>query len=1075
MSVTTRQLRAVARRHPVAEKLLVAAGGAPPQSAVTLRDRLAREGTGWIGFREASVDDLAAEAAEPALAEEDLRPLPRTVQLFLVQELSDRLLLEGDDGYFAGLPPGASLYRAVRGALSELRLAGLRAGDLSPGSMVSEAKGRDLRRLAVAYEERLEREGWVDRARLLRLALRAVREGRAREVPVLLVPGHLPLSFLGAELLDAWPAGEKGLLGWAGDRGVDPGPGRAVSRLSGFRPVEADGTEGDPGGADPDLPHRAGLLYRSRDLPEGAAGDLELELALGFGNEVRSVLRRVLEEGLPLDRVEVAYTDGQRYRSLLASEAGRFGFEVTFAEGLPVGLTRPGQALALFYDWILEDHDDRLLRRMMRSGLLDFRRAGLELSLLPTRAAALLREAKIGRGRRRYGEALGRLERRTRARLERREEEGESPGRLRRTLEEIEELGRLVHPADGLLWELAPGAGEVPVGEVAAAGVRFLDRLAARQGRLEPPAHESLARRLGQVAREVRRTMPARRAVRLLRDEIELHPISRSGPRPGCLHAAPVEEAGHSGRPHLFVVGLDEGGFPGAGVEDPILLDREREALSRRLPRTRRRPTERQYDLARALGEADGRVTMLASIRDVADDRELYPGSAFLQAWRVRTGDPDAGFEACLEALSPPTSFVPAGGSAAGPAEAWLARPDRGTDGYLERVRAAHPPLARGREAEAAREGPAFTVHDGRVRADPEALDPRLSGEVVSPSRLETLVESPFRYFLRYVLGLAPVEELDAEPGRWLTPLERGSLLHELFHAFMEDVAARGERPDADRHRPLMRRHVERLLGAWRDRLPPPTDGAFRREAREIRATAGIFLRDEADRADEAEPVGFEVRFGRLGGRRGEGPLDSPEPVELELGEAGPLKLRGSIDRVDRLDAGGYRVWDYKTGSTSGHGRVDPLADGHLQWLLYGRALEVLLERAGLEGDVRRSGYLFPGERGHGERMDYAVDGRATERLADLLARRLDLVAAGLFPHATDTDACRWCDFTSVCGGVERRAKQAARKVEALGEAAAAEGAAPGHGDGPDGGAAAPAGDGADRKAARRLLRWADG
>ena len=1059
MSVTTRQLRTVARRHPTAEKLLVTAGGQPPQAAVTLRDRLAREGTGWIGFREASVDDLAAEAAEPALSEADLRPLPRTVQLFLVQELADRLLVGAGAGYFAGLPRGAALYRAIRDALTDLRLAGLRAADLAPGALVSEAKGRELRRVAEAYEERLEAEGWVDRARTLELALEAVREGRARRVPVLLVSAETRLAALEAELLEAWPAGEKGLLGWDGDRGVEPGPDRAVRRLTGFRRVAAAGA--GRGGEEELLPHRAGLLFRARSLPAGASGEMDLRLALGAENEIRTVLRRVLEQEIHLDRVEVAYTDGERYRSLLNSEAERFGFRCTFAEGLPVTLTRPGQALRLFYDWILEEHDDRLLRRMLRSGLLDFRRADPDLGLLPTQAAALLREAGVGRGRRRYGQALDRLERRTRARLERREEEGATAGGLVRRLERIRELARLVHPADGLLWELVPGRGDVPVGEVADHSVGFLERLAARHGRLEPPAHESLARRLREVAREVPRSLPRDRAVRLLRDEMELHPISRSGPQPGCLHAAPLEQAGHSGRPQLFVVGLDEGRFPGAGVEDPILLDRERQALSPDIPSTGREPSERLYDLSRVLGEAGGRVTMLASVRDVADDRELYPSSAFLQGWRVRTGDPDAGFEDCLEALSPPAAFVPGDLAPATAAEAWLGRPDRGTDGYLERVRATHPALDRGRQAERQRESPAFTVYDGRVEADPGELDPRgTDGDVVSASQLETLVESPFRYFLRYVLGLEPVEELAYDPGRWLTPLERGSLLHEVFHAFMEEVASRGERPDADRHRELMGRTVDRLLEAWRDRIPPPTRGAFRREAREIRTTAAIFLRDEDDRAGEAEPVGFEVRFGRAGGRRGRDELDSPEPVRLDLGDAGPLRLRGSIDRVDRLDDGGYRVWDYKTGSTSGYSRADPLDRGHLQWLLYGRALEVLLERAGREGPVLRSGYLFPGERGHGERMSFPVDGDRTDRLADLLARRLDLAAAGLFPHATEADACRWCDVAVVCGGAELRARQAARKVETPADA---------------GGTAAGDRDGATGTAEALLRRWADG
>ena len=954
--------------------------------------------------------------------------------------------------------------------------------------MVSGAKARALRRLARAYEARLEAEGWADRARLLRLALEAVRDGGARPADVLLVPREARLTTLEADLLRAWPAGERRLLGWDGDAGVEAAPDRAATLLEGFRTVDADGDG---------LPHRAGFLFRAGEVPAGATGEMDLRLAVGAENEVRWVVRRVLEEGIPLDRVEVAYAGGERYRSLLNAEAERFGLRCTFAEGLPVTLTRPGQALRLFYDWILEDHDDRVLRRMMRSGLLDFRRAGAGLSLLPTQAAELLREAKVGRGRERYGEALGRLERRLRSRVERREAGGEPDGGLGRRLELVGELRRIVDPDGGLLWELVPRGPEVPVGEVAGLSIAFLQGLVRRRpGRAHrggaevprrgvvPAAHESLRDVLRSIARNVDHTMTARRAVRLVRDVVEDHPISRSGPRPGSLHAAPLGQAGLTGRPHLFVVGLDESSFPGSGLEDPVLLDRERRELPGRLPRKGREPTARLHDLALALGACDGRVTLTASVRDVADDRELYPGSAFLRAWRVASGEPEAGFEDCLEALSPPASFVPSSGpggraAPASPAEAWLARPDRGTVGYLERVRSAHRPLGRGREAERRREGPAFTAWDGRVAADPERLDPRRSGEVVSPSRLETLVESPFRYFLRYVLGLEPVDELTYEPGRWLTPLERGSLLHEVFHAFMEEVTARGERPHADRHRELMDRTVDRLLEAWRERLPPPTEGAFRRESREVRATAGIFLRDEEDRAPEAEPAGFEVRFGRRGGRRGEGELDSPEPVRLELGEAGPLRLRGSIDRVDRLEGGGYRVWDYKTGSPSGYSRTDPLGDGRLQWLLYGRCLETLLERAGRPARVLRSGYLFPGERGHGERMDFRVDEAATERMADVLARRLDLAAAGLFPHPADRDACRWCDVEAACGGAERRARQVGRKLEALAGSGDAARAEPGEGGAPavaDGTGSAVAGEEAADPDLRRLLRrWDDG
>lgn len=1034
MSVTVAQLRAVAERHPTAEKVLLSPWqaerwGAPPQTAVTLLDRLAREGRAWAGFRDESVGGLATSAAEDALTTSGLEPLSRIGQLFLVRRLCEERIF-GADGYFAGLTPGRSAYDAFRRALNELRMAGLSSEDLSPSAFVDGGKGRELRGLLEAYEEELARAGRADGTAILRQALAAARAGEVREREVLLVPGELPLAPLEAELLEALPAGRRYLLGRTDDPGLAPGPDRAARRLG-------DRWEDPPTAGPAPTPHRAGLLFREGSPPDEVGGELEATVALGAENEVRSVLRRVLEEGVALDEVEVAYPPGP-YRSLLLSEAERFGFGVTFAEGVPVELTRPGRALALFFEWMLEDHDDRILRRMLRSGLLDLR--GLGLDLLPGQAAELLREAKVGRGRDRYGAAVKRLAGRLEGRIGRRRTEGRSTDALQRRRELVDELERLVVPPDGSLWSFVPGPGEQSVARLAERSLAFLERAVATRPRsregappLEPGAVESLSSRLEAVAADVETRMPRERAVRFLRDEIEDHPVSRSGPRPGRLHAAPLPAAGYSGRSRLFVVGLDEGSFPGEGLEDPVLLDRERRSLPGGLTPRRRAPADRLHDLARVLGDAGGRVAVSASVRDVADDRELYPSSAFLRAWRVSVGDPDAGFEACLEALSPPGSFVPDGELPACTIEAWLARPDRGGPGYLRDVLDRHPGVAGGLEAERRRESPAFTAWDGRVAAAPDDLDPRRTGEVVSASRLETLLESPHRYFLRYVLGLEPVEELDYEPGSWLTPLDRGSLLHDLFHDLMVALRERDEAPDPDRHGALAERITDRQLERWRERVPPPTEGTFRREARTIRRVVQTFLRDEADRAGEARPEAFEVRFGRPPGPEAS-ELDSAEPVELELGAAGSLALRGAIDRVDRLGEGDYRIWDYKTGSATRYERSDPFEGGHLQWLLYARALERLLARSGRPGRVVRSGYLFPGERGHGQRIAHATGGDRMERLGELLAGRLDLVAAGLFPHPPGKQDCRWCDYRAVCGDHRRRTEQAARKIRAAGE-----------------------------------------
>ena len=47
----------------------------------------------------------------------------------------------------------------------------------------------------------------------------------------------------------------------------------------------------------------------------------------------------------------------------------------------------------------------------------------------------------------------------------------------------------------------------------------------------------------------------------------------------------------------------------------------------------------------------------------------------------------------------------------------------------------------------------------------------------------------------------------------------------------------------------------------------------------------------------------------------------------------------------------------------------------------------------------------------------------------DVLARLLDLLRAGTFPHAADKDDCRYCDYEAVCGGPLAAASRAKEKL----------------------------------------------
>ena len=176
------------------------------------------------------------------------------------------------------------------------------------------------------------------------------------------------------------------------------------------------------------------------------------------------------------------------------------------------------------------------------------------------------------------------------------------------------------------------------------------------------------------------------------------------------------------------------------------------------------------------------------------------------------------------------------------------------------------------------------------------------------------------------------------------------------------------------------------------------------------------------------EPVGFEVSFG-FG--RSDG-LNQAEPVKLRLSDRLALSLRGRIDRVDRAEDG-YEIWDYKTGSMRPYDQTDLLKGGlHLQWALYAHALEHILHKQKEAGRVLRSGYFFTSDRENGRRIG---DGPPTlGHLADLLEPLFDLTAQGCFFHVQKEDGCDFCDYSRLCAGEKRLARNLKDIREAPGD-----------------------------------------
>jgi ATP-dependent helicase/nuclease subunit B len=327
---------------------------------------------------------------------------------------------------------------------------------------------------------------------------------------------------------------------------------------------------------------------------------------------------------------------------------------------------------------------------------------------------------------------------------------------------------------------------------------------------------------------------------------------------------------------------------------------------------------------------------------------------------------------------------------------------------------AAYLPLARGNEAERAREGEVFTEFDGLVRAAAGALDPRRRTAGISATALEDLAACPFRFFLRRGLGIEPLEEAEADPYAWLDAMARGSLLHEVYARFLRALRDRRERPDPHRHRDEIRRLGDEAMAACRETIPPPSELVFQRERDEIVRDLEVFLQLTAEARDR-EPMAFEVSFG-LGAAEAAEPLSQADPVQVDPGDGLRFPLRGRIDRIDRIAPHRYAVVDYKTGRLWSDERLNAtLAAGtQLQHALYGLAAAALLRKQDPEAQVAKAEYLFPTVRGRAQPVERPADGGPA--LGAVLRHLFKLLEDGVFPHTADDQACRHCDFQGACG-----------------------------------------------------------
>lgn len=986
---------------------------------VTARRALGRRGRGVIGVTFLTPFRLAELLGAPALAAAGRRPVSTPVVAAAL-----RRALRENAGVFGPVAEHAATEEALVGAIGEL-------ADLSRGALdrlgATSPRAGDVVRLHRRTRDVLAAK-WYDEADLVRSARAALSGGGGGVAGLGHLVVYLPqdLTRRAAALLReaAAVAPTTVIAASTGQPKADAGVARSLARLG----LESGPGDGDIAGVWPVAPET------TRAITTSDADD-----------EVRAAVRAVVDamrSGTPLERIAILFATPQPYARLV--------HEHLAAAGIPANGIAPHSLAGHALGRALLD-----LLALRRHGY----RRGDVLSLLtsaplqprngrqaPTAEwERLSREAVVVAGRMHWDIRLERLA----ADIDRRVTSLDpiEPPDDADDADDAEPaesgwarwLGRKAEWARDLRALVLDTIDELDAAAAATAPwrerVRWLRRLSRRLVGSEV-SRESWPLTERKAAERVEAALDRLVGLDLIDEPNDLDVFQRT------LELELDADLGRVGRfgegilvaPLSFAVGLDldlvvvlgmaEGTLPARVADDSLLPDRERRATDGELPLRREQIDRQRRQLHAAL--AGARTHVLCAPRgDLRASNERMPSR-----WLGEILDllqPRDGTEPAVEFEHPHVdhvhSFAHGVTHVAFPAteqEYRLAAPAWAEHDAV---------VAAGKELQQARRSTRFTRYDGNLNGLPvrSPLD-----DVVSATRLESWASCPHAYFMRQVLRVNPVE--DPADTLWISPLDKGSLIHEVLEHFVLavlDLPANEQPAPTDPWNEAHHALLREIAGAVCDSYEG--QGIVGRELFWQRDRARILLRldrllyedDTYRRRTSSRPIAAEMAFGLPGDEKG--------PVGVPIAGDRTLQFRGSADRVDRADDSTLRVIDYKTGGSYDYRGLSPDNPDdrgtHLQLAVYGIAARA---RHGSPETPVVAEYWFVNDREAFTTIGYAVSDAVLDHVGTTLATIVDGIEHGQFvarPTATSSDPwvrCRYCDPDGL--GVTDRRREWDRK-----------------------------------------------
>jgi ATP-dependent helicase/nuclease subunit B len=289
----------------------------------------------------------------------------------------------------------------------------------------------------------------------------------------------------------------------------------------------------------------------------------------------------------------------------------------------------------------------------------------------------------------------------------------------------------------------------------------------------------------------------------------------------------------------------------------------------------------------------------------------------------------------------------------------------------------------------------------------------------LSATYLQSYARCPFTFFAEKVLGLEPIEEPEEvqEPAA----LEYGEIIHSVLEQVFKTVAEQGQLPDPDRAKELLETVLSDTFAAFARHKATGWPLLWKRAQDEISNLLRTTLTQEISELAQSDFFPLESECPRT--------AEIPDHKDLPH-EVRNLRLYGRIDRLDGRAAQGtaadsaareLRVVDYKfkSGASYSDGRLETAT---IRGQLLQPPIYALLAAAHEEKSrcaAVQFHYIAPNWK-NGPLVVKSFPGDCwSSSLGNQVARVIAIILKGIscgefFPLPSD-NACRYCDFPSIC------------------------------------------------------------